>query len=110
MIETTNGICFDKTCLRTNLHIKNFHRGKGSGKLEIERARSEVDGTHRHAKYKRTQHRHDRLQINRRLTQKHKIPNLILTQTHKTPNLILTVFHVSESDKSHYLISPTILH
>lgn len=60
----------DKTCLCTNLHIKNFRRGKGSGKLvklEIEKARSKVDGTHKHAKYKRTQHRHDRLQIKEKI-------------------------------------------
>jgi ribosomal protein S17 len=62
-------------------------------------ARCEMGKTHKHAKYEKTQHRHDRLQIQQKSN----------TEAQST-ELILTVFHVFESAKSHYHISPTILH
>lgn len=46
----------DKTCLCTNVHSKNLCRGKGSGKwvkLEKEIACTEMDGTHKHAKFEK---------------------------------------------------------
>jgi hypothetical protein len=57
-------------------------------------ALSEMDETHKHAKYKKTQHRHDRLEIQQKIN----------TEAQST------VFHASESAESHYHISPTILH
>jgi len=92
----------DKTCLCTNLHTKNIHRGKGSGKwlkLEIKIACSEMDETHKHAKYEETQHRHDRLQTQQKIN----------TETQST-EFILIVFHVSEFVESPYHVSSTILH
>lgn len=68
-------------------------------KLETKIAHSEMDETQKHAKYEKTQHRHDRLQIQQKIN----------TEAQST-EFILTVSHVSESAKSHYHISPTILH
>jgi len=67
-------------------------------KLETKIPCSEMDETHKHAKSEKTQHIHDRVQIKQKIN----------TETQST-EFILNVFHVSESAKIHYHISPTIL-
>lgn len=68
-------------------------------KLETKIANSEMDETHKHAKYKKMQHSHDRLEIQQKIN----------TEAQST-EFILTVFHVSQSPESHYHISPALLH